>query len=134
MPAPDVTVPTTVMMLWLRLSPPGPQGVPGSLVSTLLPQCSFFSRSEADVKQLWLQLKKDEPHLLSNFEDFLTRIFSQLLEAHEEKNELECALKKWVPVSARPLHRHVQTRNTPSVLYPVLPPVGHPPELGLGSS
>ncbi|XP_022433036.1 EF-hand calcium-binding domain-containing protein 4B isoform X1 [Delphinapterus leucas] len=49
---------------------------------------------ENDVKKLWLQLKKDEPHLLSNFEDFLTRIFSQLLEAHEEKNELECALKK----------------------------------------
>ncbi|XP_008570239.1 PREDICTED: EF-hand calcium-binding domain-containing protein 4B [Galeopterus variegatus] len=49
---------------------------------------------ESDVRQLWLQLKKDEPHLLSNFEDFLTRIFSQLQEAHEEKNELECALKK----------------------------------------
>uniref|UniRef100_G3THL7 EF-hand domain-containing protein n=1 Tax=Loxodonta africana TaxID=9785 RepID=G3THL7_LOXAF len=49
---------------------------------------------ENDVKQLWLQLKKDEPHLLSNFEDFLTRIFSQLQEAHEEKNELESALKK----------------------------------------
>ncbi|XP_017401550.1 EF-hand calcium-binding domain-containing protein 4B isoform X1 [Cebus imitator] len=49
---------------------------------------------ESDVKQLWLQLKKDEPHLLSNFEDFLTRIFSQLQEAHEEKNELECALKR----------------------------------------
>ncbi|XP_006862743.1 PREDICTED: EF-hand calcium-binding domain-containing protein 4B [Chrysochloris asiatica] len=49
---------------------------------------------ETDVKQLWLQLKKDEPHLLSNFEDFLTRVFSQLQEAHEEKNELECALKK----------------------------------------
>ncbi|XP_003463343.2 EF-hand calcium-binding domain-containing protein 4B isoform X2 [Cavia porcellus] len=49
---------------------------------------------ESDVKQLWLQLKKDEPHLLSSFEDFLTRIFSQLQEAHEEKNELECALKK----------------------------------------
>ncbi|XP_036156354.1 EF-hand calcium-binding domain-containing protein 4B isoform X3 [Myotis myotis] len=49
---------------------------------------------ESDVKQLWLQLKKDEPHLLSNFEDFLTRIFSQLQEAHEEKNELECALRK----------------------------------------
>lgn len=49
---------------------------------------------ESDVKELWLQLKKDEPHLLSNFEDFLTRIFSQLQEAHEEKNELECALKK----------------------------------------
>ncbi|KAM7116587.1 EF-hand calcium-binding domain-containing protein 4B isoform 1-T5 [Molossus nigricans] len=49
---------------------------------------------ESDVKQLWLQLKKDEPHLLSNFEDFLARIFSQLQEAHEEKNELEYALKK----------------------------------------
>ncbi|XP_027447428.2 EF-hand calcium-binding domain-containing protein 4B isoform X1 [Zalophus californianus] len=49
---------------------------------------------ESDIKQLWLQLKKDEPHLLANFEDFLTRTFSQLQEAHEEKNELECALKK----------------------------------------
>lgn len=61
---------------------------------------SLFSFSESDVKQLWLQLKKDEPHLLSNFEDFLTRIFSQLQEAHEEKNELEFALKKWVPSAA----------------------------------
>ncbi|XP_063004674.1 EF-hand calcium-binding domain-containing protein 4B isoform X1 [Melospiza melodia melodia] len=49
---------------------------------------------EADVKQLWLQLKKEEPHLLSNFEEFLVRIFSQLQEADNEKNELECALKK----------------------------------------
>ncbi|XP_069346526.1 EF-hand calcium-binding domain-containing protein 4B [Eulemur rufifrons] len=49
---------------------------------------------ESDVKQLWLQLKKDKPHLLCSFEDFLTGIFSQLQEAHEEKNELECALKK----------------------------------------
>ncbi|NXD07125.1 EFC4B protein, partial [Nothocercus nigrocapillus] len=49
---------------------------------------------ENDVKQLWLQLKKDEPHLLSNFEEFLARIISQFLEADNEKNELECALKK----------------------------------------
>ncbi|XP_009677115.1 EF-hand calcium-binding domain-containing protein 4B isoform X2 [Struthio camelus] len=49
---------------------------------------------ENDVKQLWLQLRKDEPHLLSNFEEFLARIFSQLHEADNEKNELECALKK----------------------------------------
>uniref|UniRef100_A0A8C9M9I9 Calcium release activated channel regulator 2A n=1 Tax=Panthera tigris altaica TaxID=74533 RepID=A0A8C9M9I9_PANTA len=52
------------------------------------------SEDESDIKQVWLQLKKDEPHLLSNFEDFLTRTFSQLQEAHEEKNELECTLKK----------------------------------------
>ncbi|PKU33104.1 ef-hand calcium-binding domain-containing protein 4b [Limosa lapponica baueri] len=49
---------------------------------------------ENDVKQLWLQLRKDEPHLLSNFEEFLVRIFSQLQEADNEKNKLECALKK----------------------------------------
>ncbi|NWX12095.1 EFC4B protein, partial [Aegotheles bennettii] len=49
---------------------------------------------ESDVKQLWLRLRKDEPHLLSNFEEFLFRIFSQLQEADNEKNKLECALKK----------------------------------------
>ncbi|XP_025906181.1 EF-hand calcium-binding domain-containing protein 4B [Nothoprocta perdicaria] len=49
---------------------------------------------ENDVKQLWLQLKKDEPHLLSNFEELLARIISQFHEADNEKNELECALKK----------------------------------------
>ncbi|NXT78398.1 EFC4B protein, partial [Zapornia atra] len=51
---------------------------------------------ESDVKQLWLQLRKDEPHLLSNFEEFLVRIYSQLQEADNEKNKLECALKKLV--------------------------------------
>ncbi|NWH82690.1 EFC4B protein, partial [Piaya cayana] len=49
---------------------------------------------ESDMKQLWLQLRKDEPHLLSSFEEFLVRIFSQLREADNEKNELEYALKK----------------------------------------
>ncbi|NXG92337.1 EFC4B protein, partial [Stercorarius parasiticus] len=49
---------------------------------------------DSDVKQLWFQLRKDEPHLLSNFEEFLVRIFSQLQEADNEKNELECALNK----------------------------------------
>ncbi|XP_009078542.1 PREDICTED: EF-hand calcium-binding domain-containing protein 4B [Acanthisitta chloris] len=52
------------------------------------------SVDESEVKQLWLQLRKDEPHLLSNFEEFLVRIFSQLQEADNEKKELECALKK----------------------------------------
>jgi len=57
------------------------------------------SFSEGDVKQLWLQLRKDEPDLLSNFEEFLVRIFSQLQEADNEKNKLECALKKLVLLS-----------------------------------
>ncbi|XP_074125343.1 EF-hand calcium-binding domain-containing protein 4B [Sminthopsis crassicaudata] len=49
---------------------------------------------ESDIKQLWEQLKKHEPNLLSNFEEFLSRIFCQLQEAHKEKDELECALRK----------------------------------------
>lgn len=77
-----------------------------------------FSPSESDVKQLWLQLKKDEPHLLSSFEDFLTRIFSQLQEAHEEKNELECALKKWVACLDSSLWLCVETRNIFSYVSP----------------
>lgn len=53
-----------------------------------------FPHSESDVRQLWLQLKKDEPHLLANFEDLLTTIFAQLQEAHEQKTELEYTLRK----------------------------------------
>ncbi|KAM3832456.1 EF-hand calcium-binding domain-containing protein 4B isoform 1-T3 [Vipera latastei] len=48
---------------------------------------------ENDVKKLWLHLKKHEPHLLSNFEEFLTKIFSQLQEADNQKNTLECFLQ-----------------------------------------
>uniref|UniRef100_A0A2D4PCA0 EF-hand domain-containing protein n=2 Tax=Micrurus TaxID=8634 RepID=A0A2D4PCA0_MICSU len=50
-------------------------------------------KDENDVKKLWLHLKKHEPHLLSNFEEFLTKIFSQLHKADDEKNSLECALQ-----------------------------------------
>ncbi|KAM9388195.1 EF-hand calcium-binding domain-containing protein 4B [Phaethornis superciliosus] len=50
--------------------------------------------NEGDMKQLWLQLRKDKPHLLPSFEELLVRIFSQLQEADNEKNEMECALKK----------------------------------------
>ncbi|KAM4675286.1 EF-hand calcium-binding domain-containing protein 4B [Discoglossus pictus] len=53
-----------------------------------------FLEDENQIKRLWMDLRKEEPHLLSNFEEFLIRIFSQLQEANEEKNEMECALKK----------------------------------------
>ncbi|KAM4748464.1 EF-hand calcium-binding domain-containing protein 4B [Rhinophrynus dorsalis] len=53
-----------------------------------------FLEDENHIKKLWMELRKDEPHLLSSFEEFLFRIFSQLQEANEEKNEMECALKK----------------------------------------
>lgn len=48
----------------------------------------------AEVRSLWAQLRRDEPHLLSNFEDFLARVTSQIIEANEEKSEMESALKR----------------------------------------
>ncbi|XP_028264355.1 ras and EF-hand domain-containing protein homolog [Parambassis ranga] len=48
----------------------------------------------AEVRSLWAQLRRDEPHLLSNFEDFLARVTSQIIEANQEKREMESALKR----------------------------------------
>uniref|UniRef100_A0A3Q0RQV7 Calcium release activated channel regulator 2A n=1 Tax=Amphilophus citrinellus TaxID=61819 RepID=A0A3Q0RQV7_AMPCI len=48
----------------------------------------------AEVRGLWAQLRRDEPHLLSNFEDFLGRVTSQIREANQEKREMESALKR----------------------------------------
>ncbi|XP_029953101.1 ras and EF-hand domain-containing protein homolog [Salarias fasciatus] len=48
----------------------------------------------AEVHRLWAQLRRDEPHLLSNFEDFLARVTSQIREANREKKEMESALKR----------------------------------------
>ncbi|XP_063784535.1 EF-hand calcium-binding domain-containing protein 4B [Pseudophryne corroboree] len=52
------------------------------------------SEEENNIKRLWMEIRRDEPHLLPSFEEFLSRVFSQLQEANEEKNEMECALKK----------------------------------------
>ncbi|XP_077157913.1 EF-hand calcium-binding domain-containing protein 4B isoform X2 [Paroedura picta] len=49
---------------------------------------------ENDMKKLWSKLRKEEPHLLSSFEEFLARVFLQLQEASHERNELESALRK----------------------------------------
>uniref|UniRef100_A0A8D3BM78 EF-hand domain-containing protein n=1 Tax=Scophthalmus maximus TaxID=52904 RepID=A0A8D3BM78_SCOMX len=48
----------------------------------------------AEVRGLWTQLRRDEPHLLSNFEDFLARVTSQIKEADQEKREMESALQR----------------------------------------
>ncbi|KAM7002879.1 EF-hand calcium-binding domain-containing protein 4B [Tautogolabrus adspersus] len=48
----------------------------------------------AEVRSLWAQLRRDEPHLLTNFEDFLARVTSQIIEANQEKREMESALKR----------------------------------------
>lgn len=58
------------------------------------PAPSFYPISPAEVRSLWAQLRRDEPHLLSNFEDFLARVTSQIIEANQEKSEMESALKR----------------------------------------
>ncbi|XP_014003401.2 EF-hand calcium-binding domain-containing protein 4B [Salmo salar] len=47
-----------------------------------------------EVRSLWAQLRRDEPHLLSNFEEFLARVTFQIKEANQEKREMESALKR----------------------------------------
>uniref|UniRef100_A0A672LPH7 Calcium release activated channel regulator 2A n=1 Tax=Sinocyclocheilus grahami TaxID=75366 RepID=A0A672LPH7_SINGR len=47
-----------------------------------------------EVRSLWVQLRKDEPHLLSNFEEFLARVTYQIKETNQEKKEMETALKR----------------------------------------
>ncbi|XP_032893739.1 ras and EF-hand domain-containing protein-like [Amblyraja radiata] len=47
-----------------------------------------------EVQNLWSQLQKDEPHLISNFEAFLTQIFTQMQKASKEKKIMELALKR----------------------------------------
>ncbi|KAL2102166.1 hypothetical protein ACEWY4_001334 [Coilia grayii] len=47
-----------------------------------------------EVRSLWSQLRKDEPHLLYNFEEFLARVTYQIKEAQQEKKEMEIALQR----------------------------------------
>uniref|UniRef100_A0A3B4TDE3 EF-hand domain-containing protein n=1 Tax=Seriola dumerili TaxID=41447 RepID=A0A3B4TDE3_SERDU len=64
---------------------------------THLPQCvfcAFLFFSPDEVRSLWAQLRRDEPHLLSNFEEFLARVTHQIKEAHQEKKEMESALQR----------------------------------------
>ncbi|XP_037551607.1 ras and EF-hand domain-containing protein homolog [Nematolebias whitei] len=47
-----------------------------------------------EVRDLWAQLRRDEPHLLSNFEEFLAKVTHQIKEARQEKKEIESALQR----------------------------------------
>ncbi|KAI4886725.1 hypothetical protein NFI96_014781, partial [Prochilodus magdalenae] len=49
-----------------------------------------------EVRSLWGQLRRDEPRLLSNFEEFLARVTYQIKEVNQEKLEMETALKREV--------------------------------------
>ncbi|XP_035381454.1 ras and EF-hand domain-containing protein homolog [Electrophorus electricus] len=47
-----------------------------------------------EVHSLWVQLHRDEPCLLANFEEFLARVTFQIKEANQQKREMESALKR----------------------------------------
>ncbi|XP_061524111.1 EF-hand calcium-binding domain-containing protein 4B isoform X3 [Phycodurus eques] len=47
-----------------------------------------------EVRSLWARLRRDEPHLLSNFEEFLARVTHQIKEARQEKRDMESALQR----------------------------------------
>ncbi|KAK2892890.1 hypothetical protein Q8A67_012878 [Cirrhinus molitorella] len=47
----------------------------------------------SEVRSLWAQLRNDEPHLLSDFEEFLARVTYQIKEARQERKEMESALR-----------------------------------------
>ncbi|XP_056113539.1 EF-hand calcium-binding domain-containing protein 4B-like [Rhinichthys klamathensis goyatoka] len=48
----------------------------------------------SEVRSLWTQLRKDEPNLLSNFEEFLARVTYQIKEAQQERKEMESTLRR----------------------------------------
>ncbi|XP_053270736.1 EF-hand calcium-binding domain-containing protein 4B [Pleuronectes platessa] len=55
---------------------------------------SHVFEDPGEVRSLWAELRRDEPHLLSNFEEFLARVTHQIKEAHQDKKEMESALQR----------------------------------------
>ncbi|XP_034435006.1 ras and EF-hand domain-containing protein homolog isoform X2 [Hippoglossus hippoglossus] len=55
---------------------------------------SHVFEDPGEVRSLWAELRRDEPHLLSNFEEFLARVTHQIKEAHQDKQEMESALQR----------------------------------------
>ncbi|KFO10107.1 EF-hand calcium-binding domain-containing protein 4A, partial [Balearica regulorum gibbericeps] len=47
-----------------------------------------------EIRELWGQLRKERPELLSNFEEFLLRVSSYIREMNHEKESMEQALKR----------------------------------------
>uniref|UniRef100_A0A4W5P051 Calcium release activated channel regulator 2A n=1 Tax=Hucho hucho TaxID=62062 RepID=A0A4W5P051_9TELE len=58
-----------------------------------------------EVRSLWAQLRRDEPHLLSNFEEFLARVILQITGANQERMEMESALKRKSATHDDEIHR-----------------------------
>ncbi|XP_062403974.1 EF-hand calcium-binding domain-containing protein 4B [Sardina pilchardus] len=66
---------------------------------------SHVFEDPVEVRSLWAQLRRDEPHLLANFEEFLARVTQQIKEATQEKREMESALKRKAATHDDEIHR-----------------------------
>ncbi|XP_041050592.1 centrosome-associated protein CEP250-like [Carcharodon carcharias] len=51
-------------------------------------------QDKLEIWKLWVQLRRNEPNLLGNLEDFLSKVTVQIQEAQSEKEDLERTLKK----------------------------------------
>ncbi|XP_023666655.1 EF-hand calcium-binding domain-containing protein 4B-like isoform X2 [Paramormyrops kingsleyae] len=47
-----------------------------------------------EVRILWAELRRDEPHLQCNFEEFLARVTQQIKEANKERRDMESLLRR----------------------------------------
>jgi len=54
----------------------------------------LLSPGRQEIWQLWAKLRKDEPQLLGNLEDFLAKMRHRIQEARSKKEALEEALNK----------------------------------------
>ncbi|XP_067913073.1 trichohyalin-like isoform X11 [Heterodontus francisci] len=55
---------------------------------------STILEDKLEIWKLWVQLRRNEPNLLGNLEDFVSKVTVQLQEAQSEKKDLERTLKK----------------------------------------
>ena len=46
------------------------------------------------IKSIWTKIRRDEPELLSNFEEFLGRVTGEVKRSHTDLTSLESALRK----------------------------------------
>ncbi len=62
---------------------------------------TFSSLFSIDViKGIWSKIRRDEPELLSNFEEFLGRVTGEIKRTHTDLTTMESALRKYELISA----------------------------------
>ncbi|XP_043932564.1 golgin subfamily B member 1-like [Protopterus annectens] len=60
---------------------------------------------QSEIWKLWTKLRQDEPHLLGNLEEFLSKVTQQIRKTKEEKDTLEMTLKKRITEHNTEVHQ-----------------------------